>query len=78
MTMLHRNRIRRINGKQVDGELEAVEAGELDDCNPTEAEVRQRAHEIYLSRNGEPGNSVMDWLQAEIELLARKAKAHSN
>lgn len=35
---------------------------------PTEEEIRQRAYEIYLSRNGASGNEVEDWLQAEREI----------
>ncbi|MGH7814192.1 MAG: DUF2934 domain-containing protein [Candidatus Binataceae bacterium] len=37
---------------------------------PAEDEIRTRAHEIYLARNGEPGNEVDDWLTAEAELKA--------
>ena len=33
-----------------------------------EDQIRARAYEIYLERNGEPGNPVEDWLQAEAEL----------
>ncbi|MGA2511096.1 MAG: DUF2934 domain-containing protein [Candidatus Acidiferrales bacterium] len=30
--------------------------------------MRQRAYEIYVSRNGAPGDEVQDWFQAEREL----------
>jgi len=40
---------------------------------PTEADIRRRAYEIYLSRNGTPGNAHTDWVQAERELAARGA-----
>jgi len=36
---------------------------------PTDADIRQRAHEIYLARNGAPGNPTDDWLRAERELM---------
>ena len=36
---------------------------------PTDEEIRQRAYEIYLSREGGPGNELEDWLQAERELF---------
>ena len=36
---------------------------------PTEAEIRQRAQEIYLARGGRPGREIDDWLQAEYELM---------
>ncbi len=35
---------------------------------PKEEEIRRRAHEIFLARNGAPGDPVDDWLQAEREL----------
>lgn len=36
---------------------------------PSESEIRRRAYEIHL-RNGREGNAVLDWLEAEQELLA--------
>ena len=36
----------------------------------TREDIRQRAYDIYLSRNGGPGDALNDWLQAERELLA--------
>lgn len=38
---------------------------------PTEAEIRRRAHEIYLNRAGCHGDALGDWLLAELELRAR-------
>jgi hypothetical protein len=35
---------------------------------PTPEQIRHRAYEIYVSRNGTPGDEVQDWLQAEHEL----------
>lgn len=37
---------------------------------PTEAQVRARAHQIWLARDGAAGNPTLDWLQAEMELEA--------
>ena len=34
------------------------------------AKISQRAYEIYLSRGGEPGSAMDDWLKAESEVLA--------
>lgn len=31
-------------------------------------EIQARAHAIYLSRKGEPGSPLSDWLQAEKEI----------
>jgi hypothetical protein len=36
-----------------------------------EDEIRQRAYEIYLERNGSSGDQHLDWLTAEREVLAR-------
>jgi hypothetical protein len=77
MTLRHGNRIRHTGGEQVVRELLAMEPGGLAAGGPTEAEIRQRAHEIYLSRGGAPGNAVLDWLQAEAELRAPQ-KQHTS
>ncbi len=36
----------------------------------TEPMIRERAYQIYLKRNGGPGNAGADWAQAERELRA--------
>jgi len=41
---------------------------------PTPEEIRQRAYEIHLSRNGAPGGEIEDWLQAERELSTAAAE----
>jgi hypothetical protein len=44
-------------------------------ATPIDAEaIRNRAYEIYLARRGEPGNAVLDWLQAETELQHERAR----
>jgi hypothetical protein len=35
---------------------------------PTEADIARRAYEIFLAREGAPGDPLADWIQAEIEL----------
>ena len=40
---------------------------------PTHAEIEVRAYERYLERGSRPGGDVDDWLEAERELLQRKA-----
>jgi hypothetical protein len=35
---------------------------------PTEEQIRERAYQVYLRRNGQPGDSASDWRQAEHEL----------
>lgn len=74
MTLQHGNRIRRDGGEQLVRELELFEA-EAMAAGPTEEEIRQVAHDIFLRRGGLPGDPVVDWLEAENELRARKAGA---
>jgi hypothetical protein len=38
---------------------------------PTREQIEQRAFEIYIRRNGGPGDAASDWLQAERELGAQ-------
>jgi hypothetical protein len=35
---------------------------------PLEERIRQRAHGIWLDRNGQGGSAVEDWLQAEEQI----------
>lgn len=41
---------------------------------PTTEAIQLRAYEIYLERNGAPGNPLEDWVRAENELLHANAK----
>ena len=36
--------------------------------------IAVRAYEIYLERNGAPGNPLEDWVRAEREILAKSSK----
>ncbi len=38
------------------------------DHAPSQEEIRRRAYEIYLERDGLPGDELDDWLRAEREL----------
>jgi len=40
-----------------------------------EEQVRLRAYEIFLERNGGPGSELDDWLQAETEIRSRRIAA---
>lgn len=40
---------------------------------PTHQQIEQRAFEIFLARNGAPGDAHSDWLQAERELRTELA-----
>ncbi len=39
---------------------------------PSEEQIRARAYQIYLRRNGGPGDAHSDWTQAEAELRAER------
>jgi len=39
----------------------------------TQEQIQLRAYEIYLERNGAPGNPTEDWVRAEREVLASTA-----
>ncbi|MCK6485419.1 MAG: DUF2934 domain-containing protein [Phycisphaerae bacterium] len=52
---------------------EAAQAEAVDHLVPTirldtDEQVRQRAYELYLQRNGRTGDALSDWLLAEREL----------
>jgi hypothetical protein len=40
----------------------------------TEQQIRERAYQIYLARNGGPGEPAADWSQAERELRAESER----
>lgn len=42
---------------------------------PTEDEIRRRAHEIFEARHGAWGDPVADWLRAEAELRRERGLA---
>ena len=43
-------------------------------ASPTLEQIRRRAYEIYLQRNGQPGNPEADWRQAEQEVRASQQR----
>ncbi len=72
MKLLHHNRIREREGKEAprDALRQTQEA-----VGPSENEIRQRAHEIYVQRlrTGTPGDARSDWLIAEGQLRLLQA-----
>jgi hypothetical protein len=42
---------------------------------PTQEQIALRAYQIYLERNGAPGNPFEDWVRAERELTEQAKKA---
>ena len=77
MTQRRGSRIRQPSKEQVLPESDTAAAGELADNSHT-AEIERRAYEIYLSRNGAPGDPVADWVQAERELRGAKIGGQSS
>ena len=74
MKLTHGNRTRRTTGDQMAAEFQAAHFCEQPGRNePTRGEIERRAYEIYLARNGAPGNADVDWLQAETELRGHKS-----
>lgn len=40
----------------------------------SQQKIELRAYEIYLERNGAPGNPLEDWVRAEREILQKTRK----
>ena len=59
----------------VSGSLEETVSSGIHE--PTHDEIQSRAHEIHMTRGGEDGNDLDDWIQAERELKAEQAKEAS-
>jgi hypothetical protein len=58
-----------------DAEVAAEAAAIYPDTNagpPTPEEIAQEAHAIYMSRGGEHGHDMDDWLEAERRLKAAR------
>ena len=52
-----------------ESEVIRTDTGEVPVGNSArDEEIRHRAYEIYLARDGQPGDELDDWLQAELEL----------
>jgi hypothetical protein len=47
---------------------EPASTGEAQPATVTDDEIARRAYDLFLSRRGEHGHDVEDWLQAEREL----------
>ena len=48
--------------------IEPLTANTSSNGVPKDEEIRRRAYEIYLERDGRSGNELDDWFQAEAEL----------
>jgi hypothetical protein len=44
---------------------------------PTTEEIQLRAYEIYVERNGAPGNELDDWVEAERQLFQKSGPKKS-
>ena len=47
---------------------------EVETVVDTYEEISSRAYELYLERGQEDGHALEDWLQAEMEVTARKTR----
>lgn len=47
----------------------------IDLAEEQEAQIRQRAYELFVARGQEDGHDLEDWVQAEAEISAGKAPA---
>ena len=54
----------------MNGEKIEQVSDEMSNDEQVRTRISLRAYEIYLSRSGEPGSAMEDWLQAEGEVLA--------
>jgi DUF2934 family protein len=61
----------RTNGNGTHARSKSPSSGKL---TPQE-KVQLRAYEIYLERNGAPGNPLEDWVRAEREVLQKTRKS---
>ena len=50
--------------------MKPTKAPEVPATMLSDSDIATRAYEIFKARNGEPGDPVSDWLQAERELSA--------
>lgn len=65
------NQARRPSRKDIAPEVPIGDCATMANHGPSDAEIRQRAHAIYLGRRGAHGDPVADWLRAEQELRAK-------
>lgn len=73
MTAQRGSETRQPHRKEAAPEFEAAGGSEPAGSHLT-AEIERRAYDIYLTRNGAPGDPVADWLRAEREVLGAKAE----
>jgi hypothetical protein len=69
--MRQSNQARRPSLKNIATKVPIGDCATMVNNGPAVAEIRQRAHAIYLSRRGAHGDPVADWLRAEQELRAK-------
>ena len=55
--------------ESIESEVVGTDPGEVSvGKSVRDEEIKRRAYEIYLTRDGQPGGELDDWLQAEREL----------
>lgn len=43
--------------------------------HPTQEQIALRAYQLFLERDGTPGNELQDWLQAENQLAGENGRS---
>ena len=71
-----RSNVTPINVAPVKPAAKKPPAAAIDNLNLDE-EIRRRAYELFLQRNGAPGDPAADWIVAEREVRARLANKES-
>jgi len=56
--------------KQTSSPVEKKPAKSKAKVKPSHDEIAEKAFQIYLERNGAPGDPMQDWIRAEQELTA--------
>jgi Protein of unknown function (DUF2934) len=55
----------------------AATNGHANGGHPTQEQIALRAYQIYLARNGAPGDAFEDWTRAERELVEESQGAQT-
>ena len=60
--------------KKVKSPLPTMKKTRAAKITPTHEEIALRAYEIYMKREGAPGDALEDWTRAERELMEKNSK----
>ena len=54
--------------------LGSQQTAKTDHAAVSEDQIQRRAYEIFVAREGKPGDALQDWLQAKRELEAKQVR----